>query len=118
MEPSKLSCQFVLSFCEVDYSQRTWLCAPLLSCVQLFCHLLDCSPPGSSVHGISQARILEKIAISSSKDLPAPGLEPAAPALADELFTPEPCGKHTATLLNTLLDAASMVMCFAISMKE
>ena len=28
---------------------------------------MDCSPPGSSVHGISQARILEPVAISSSK---------------------------------------------------
>ena len=29
------------------------------------CDLMDCSPPGSSVHGISQARILEWVAISS-----------------------------------------------------
>ena len=29
-----------------------------LSCVQLFCNPRHCSPPGSSVHGISQARIL------------------------------------------------------------
>ena len=28
---------------------------------------MDCSPPGSSVHGISQARILEWVAISSSR---------------------------------------------------
>ena len=27
--------------------------------VQLFCNAMDCSPLGSSVHGISQARILE-----------------------------------------------------------
>ena len=32
-----------------------------------FCHLTDCSLPGSSVHGILQARILEWVAISSSK---------------------------------------------------
>ena len=38
-----------------------------LSCVQLFCGLMDCSPPGSSVHGILQARILEWAAISSSR---------------------------------------------------
>ena len=31
----------------------------LLSHVQLFCNPMDCSPPGSSVHGISQAGILE-----------------------------------------------------------
>ena len=28
---------------------------------------MDCSPPGSSVHGILQARILEQVAISSSR---------------------------------------------------
>ena len=31
------------------------------------CNLMDCSPPGSSVHGISQARILEWVAFSSSR---------------------------------------------------
>ena len=35
-----------------------------LSCVHLFCDSVDSSPPGSSVHGISQARILEWVAIS------------------------------------------------------
>ena len=30
----------------------------------------DCSPPGSSVHGMLQARIMEWVAISSSRDLP------------------------------------------------
>ena len=35
----------------------------LLSCVQLFCDPVDCSPPGSSVHGIISARILEWAAI-------------------------------------------------------
>ena len=32
-----------------------------------FCDPLDCSPPGSSVHGILQARILEWVAISFSR---------------------------------------------------
>ena len=31
------------------------------------CNPMDCSQPGSSVHGISQARVLEWIAISFSK---------------------------------------------------
>ena len=37
-----------------------------LNCVRLF-DPLDCSPPGSSVHGISQAGILEWVAIFSSR---------------------------------------------------
>ena len=39
----------------------------LLSHVQLFCHPRDCSPPGSSVHRIFQARILQWVAISFSR---------------------------------------------------
>jgi len=35
--------------------------------VWLFCDPMDCSQPGSSVHGIFQARILERVAISSSR---------------------------------------------------
>ena len=42
--------------------------------------LTDCSPPGSSVHGISQARILEWIAFPFPEDLPDPGIETAFPA--------------------------------------
>ena len=38
-----------------------------LSCVQLFCDPMDCSPRGSSVPGILQARILEWVAISFSR---------------------------------------------------
>ena len=34
-----------------------------------FCNPMDCSPPGLSVHGIPQARILEWVAISFSKVL-------------------------------------------------
>ena len=36
---------------------------------------MDCSPPGSSVHGILQARILERVAISYSRDLHNRGIE-------------------------------------------
>ena len=42
---------------------------------------MDCSLPGSSVHGILEARIREWGAISFSRDLPDPGIEPESPAL-------------------------------------
>ena len=38
------------------------MCVPVL-----FGTPMDCSPPGSSVHGVFQARILEWVAISDSK---------------------------------------------------
>ena len=41
----------------------------------ILCNPMDCSPPGSSVRGISQVRILEWVAISFSSDLPDPGVE-------------------------------------------
>ena len=43
------------------------MCARLLGRILLFCDPMDYSPPGSSVHGISQARILEWVAILSSR---------------------------------------------------
>ena len=48
------------------------LSAQLLSCVWLFCNLMDCSSPDSSVHGIFQARILEWVAISFCKGFSQP----------------------------------------------
>ena len=39
----------------------------LLRSVQLFCNSIDCSLPGSSVHRIFQARILEWVAVSFSR---------------------------------------------------
>ena len=38
-----------------------------VSHVRLFCDPMDCSPPGSSVHGILQAGILEWVAVSYSR---------------------------------------------------
>ena len=51
---------------------------------------LDCSLPGFSVHGILQARILEWITISFSRDLPDPGIEPGSLALEADVLTSEP----------------------------
>ena len=50
------------------------------------CDPIDCSPPDSSVHGIFQARILECLAISFSRGLPDPGIEPRSPALQAGFF--------------------------------
>ena len=57
------------------------------------CNPMDCSLPGSSIHGIFQARILEWVAISSPGDLPNPGIEPRSPSLQADTLPSEPPGK-------------------------
>ena len=60
----------------------------VFSHVQL-CESMDYSPPGSSAHGIFQARILEWVAISYSRGSSQPGVKPASPtspALAGGFF--------------------------------
>ena len=47
----------------------------LQSCLTL-CGPMNCIPPGSSVHGILQVRILEWVAPAG--DLPNPGTEPGS----------------------------------------
>ena len=65
------------------------LCVYVPSCPTL-CEPMDSSPPGFSVRGIFQARILEWVAISSSRRSSQPRIEswcPASPALqADSLL--------------------------------
>ena len=63
----------------------------LQSC-PILCNPIDGSPPGSSVHGVLQARILEWVAIPFSRDLPDPGIEPRSPALQADSLLSEPPG--------------------------
>ena len=51
------------------------------------CDPMDCSPPGSSVHGILQARILERVAISSSRGSSPPSDWTPVSRIAGWLFT-------------------------------
>jgi len=57
---------------------------------------MDYRPPGFSVHGISQARIVEWVAISYSRESSQPRIElasPASPSLAGGYFTTVRPGK-------------------------
>ena len=55
----------------------------------IFCDPMDGSPPGSSVHGISQARIVDPL----FQGIFNPEIEPVSPELAGRFFTAEPPGK-------------------------
>ena len=58
---------------------------------------MDCSLPGSSVHGIFQAKLLEWVAISFAGDLPNPWVEPGSPTLQADALPSEPPGKLCVT---------------------
>ena len=65
-----------LAYCLATKKKNKWFLktvkclsahAQLVQSCLAFCDPMDCNPPGSSVHGILQARILEWVAISSSR---------------------------------------------------
>ena len=70
-----------------DHTVSVWLVTQ--SCPVL-CDPVDCSPPGSSVHGILRATLLRGLPFPPPGDLPDPGIEPTSltfHALASEFFT-------------------------------
>ena len=96
-----------------------WNESAMLTCCSIqkscptFCNPMDCSPPGSSVQGIFQARVLEWVAISSSKwsSWPRdPTHVSCITCIAGKLFTTEPSGKpHLAPVLCCAVLSRSVV---------
>ena len=56
----------VMYGCE-SWTITKYVCAKLLQLCLTLCNPMDCNPPGSSVHEILQAGILESVAMPSSK---------------------------------------------------
>ena len=94
----ELSCSFLrktIIFRVWSATLTSLACVCAQSCLTL-CNPVDCSPPGSSVHGISQARILEWVAISSSRGFSRPRTQTHVFCLsctAGRFFTIKPSGK-------------------------
>ena len=66
------------------------VCCVLWLVAQLFltlCDFMDCSPPGSSVHGILQARISEWVAVSFSRGTSQPRDQSQVSHIAGRFFT-------------------------------
>ena len=58
----------------------TSMCAKLIQLCPTVCDPMEWSPPGSSVHGILQAGILEWVTMPfSGGNLPDPGIKPVSP---------------------------------------
>ena len=96
--------QLITLQCSLSFQVKGSVCLCVYVCVRVrvhahtqlcpaLCNPMDCSPPGSSVHGIFQARILEWVAISFSGDVPDLGIEPGSPTLQAEALPSELPGK-------------------------
>ena len=59
------------------------------------CDPMDCSPPGSSVHGALQAKILERIAMPFSRGSSRPGVKPRSLAWQADSSPAEPPGESS-----------------------
>ena len=95
-----MGCHFLLQCMKVKSESEVTQSCPTLS------DPMDCSPPGSSLHGIFQARVLEWGAIAFSEEywsgllfpspgaLPThPGIKPGSPALQVDSLLSEPLWK-------------------------
>ena len=106
MQESFLRASFILSWAGNSfdwgwYIQGHLVCPVAQSCSAL-CDPMGCSLLGSSVHGIFQARILEWVAISSSRgSLPNPGIQLISPAVAGGFSTTAPPRKPLLFCINT-----------------
>ena len=68
-------------------------CVQLLQSCPTLCHPVDCGLPGSSVHGIFQARILEWVAKPSSGGSSQPRGQTLISCITGRFFTAEALGK-------------------------
>ena len=68
--------------------------AKLLQSCPTLCDSMDCSPPGSSVHEILQARILEWVAMPFSRGSSPPRDQTQSPALQADSLSSEQPGKR------------------------
>ena len=70
---------------------------------QTLCNPMDCSPPGSSVHGTLQARILEWVAIPFSSETSPPRGWTQVSCITGRFFTVWATGKANIIILNVNL---------------
>ena len=77
---------------------------------------MNCSPPGSSVHGISQQEYWSGLPFSSPGYLPGPGIEPVSPTLAGRFFTAKPPEKPMWSYIDILIhwDIFLMRICLLV----
>ena len=109
---TQVSCFLEQCLLQAAHTDAPGCCCCLLvakSCSTL-CNPMDCSPPGSSVHGILQTRILRvRLPCPSLGDLPNPGIEPVSPAWQADSLPPSHLGSPRSwslPLLNNCINAS------------
>ena len=91
-----VSCHFLLQCMKMKSETEVAQSCPTLS------DPMDRSLPGSSVHGIFQARVLEWVAFPFSRGSFNAGIEPRSPALQVDSLSAEPPGKPKNTGVGSL----------------
>ena len=86
------------SICNFNSFCAMLFCAQLLSWCLSLCDPMDCSTPGSPLHGDSPGRrYLSGLPCPSPGDLPNPGIEPRSPAVQVDCLLSEPPAKPMST---------------------
>ena len=76
-------CRFLNFLISYYFSLSVFACLVMSNSLQF----MDCSPPGSSVHGTSQEEYWSGLPFPSPGDLPIPEIKPVSAALAGRFFT-------------------------------
>ena len=85
-QPSHCSPPAII-FSQQCISGKSWVCVLLIQLCLTVCEPMDCSPPGSSVHVILQARILEWTAIPLTKGSSQPTDGTQVSCISGRFFT-------------------------------
>ena len=86
-------------------------------CAQLcptLCNPMDCNPPGSSVHGIFQPRVLEQVAISYSRGSSQPRDQTCVSCIAGRSFITESTGKPRTQLFLSKSRSLYFITCLKL----
>ena len=107
----------------IPVESRTWICPVWLPCMHacsvaqlcpVLCDPMDCSPPGSSVRRISQARILEWVSISFSRGSSWPKGWTWVSCITGRFFTTEPPRKTTSMALDQQINEQKIFCYFLL----
>ena len=85
---------------QIEKVALTYMCVLVAKLYPTLCDPMDCSPPGSSVHGFSRQKYWSGLLFPSSGDLPNPGIEPRSPTLQTDSLPTEPPAKPIAMYIH------------------